>query len=90
MRILKGTCHNPGHDWKDGHTRGETVFVYSSTLPTPYAPGQHPRVGNTYHAATPEHFIFERASLRETCRLLPLILSDLRQNCRRTLARVFS
>lgn len=82
MWILKATCHNPGHDWKDGHTRGEVKFAYSRTLPSPYAAGQHPVVGNTVAAVTADHFTFCPASILETARLVPAIYSDWRRRRR--------
>lgn len=75
---LKGVCYNAGHDWKDGLKRGEEIFVYPWTLPTPYAPGQHPRIGNTCWSAEEEHFRFKRASIGEVVALIPTMLRDLR------------
>ena len=88
MWILKGTCHDRGHDWKDGYIVGETAFVYSTELPRPYAPGQYPRVGNTSWSASTEHFTFERATVAEVISLLPRVFSDIRNNVRGRFARM--
>lgn len=82
MWILKGTCHDPGHPWKDGHRRGDIVFVYSRQLPRPYAPGQYPRVGNPHYSASRDHFTFTRATWRDVLRLVPTIAADLRRRRR--------
>jgi hypothetical protein len=87
MWILKGTCHYGGHPWKDGHKPGQTVFVYSTTLPKPYAPGQHPRVGNLNWSATAEHFTFRRASVMQVIRLIPTISRDMKNDWRTALGR---
>lgn len=85
MWILKGTCHYGGHSWKDGHQIGQTVFVYSRTLSKPYAPGQHPRVGNTMWAATAEHFTFRPASVIEVIRMVPQVIRDIKDDRRSVL-----
>lgn len=87
MFILKATCHNPGHAWKDGHKRGEIVFTYRWTLKPPYAPGQHPRVGNTDWTVSTEFFTFSRASFVETFRLLPIVTRDIIAAFQRARAR---
>ena len=86
MWILQGVCHNPGHQWKDGWTGGQRIYAYSTTLRPPYAPGQHPRVGNPSAVISEKHFTFRRASLREVLRLLPTIASDFWTNWRGPLA----
>lgn len=79
MFILKATCHNPGHDWKDGHKRGEIAFAYWFTLKPPYSAGQHPRVGNIGWTVSTDFFTFSRASFVETIRLMPIIAKDARE-----------
>lgn len=79
MFILKAKCHNPGHDWKDGHKRGEIAFAYWFTLKPPYAAGQHPRVGNTGWTVSTDYFTFSRASFVETVCLLPIVFRDVKE-----------
>ena len=87
MWILKATCHYGGHDWKDGHKVGSTCFAYTSTLPAPYAKGQHPRVGSTHSVVTCEHFTFERAAIADVIRLIPTVYDDMKKGWRRVLGR---
>lgn len=75
--IQEGTCHDPGHSWKDGYERGQKVLAYTRALPPPYAPGQFPRVGNTISTVSAEHFTFKRASLLTVIRLIPKMFYDL-------------
>jgi len=64
-QILKGIGKINGDGWKDKTSKGEVVFAYAKELPSPYAKGQHPRVGNVIWSASAEQYDFVPATCDE-------------------------
>lgn len=63
--VLKGIGKITGDGWKDTTTVGEVVFVWNTELPTPYSPGQYPRIGYTTWSASTEQYDFSPATIEE-------------------------
>lgn len=72
--ILKGVGKINGDGWKDTTTKGEIVFVWNAEKPSPYAPGQYPRIGNEGWSASTSQYDFTPATADD----VPAILSLLR------------
>lgn len=68
--ILKGIGKINGDGFKDTTKVGEVVFVWNKELPSPYAPGLYPRVGNEVWAASREQYDFQPATVAEVQTIL--------------------
>lgn len=68
--ILKGIGKINGDGFKDTTKIGEVVFVWNKELPSPYAPGLYPRVGNEVWAASREQYDFQPATVAEVQAIL--------------------
>lgn len=68
--ILKGIGKINGDGFKDTTKVGEVVFVWNKELPSPYAPGLYPRVGNEVWAASREQYDFQPAAVAEVQTIL--------------------
>ncbi|MDX2334575.1 hypothetical protein [Brevundimonas vesicularis] len=71
--VLKGVGKVNGDGWKDTTTKGEVVFVWNAEKPSPYAPGQYPRVGNDGWSASTSQYDFAPATADD----VPAILAAL-------------
>lgn len=60
--IFKGVGKIDGDGWKDVTRKGQIVYVWARELPSPYAPGQYPRVGCEGWSASTDQFDFEPAT----------------------------
>jgi hypothetical protein len=80
--ILRGVGKINGDGWKDTTVKGEIVFAYARTLPKPYAPGQHERLGNIGWTASEDQYDFAPAGIWQTLCRLPTIVRDLRERRR--------
>ncbi|WP_296200516.1 hypothetical protein [uncultured Hyphomicrobium sp.] len=67
--ILKGVGKIDGDGWKDTTRKGEVVFVWGIEKPSPYAPGQYPRIGNEGWSASTSQYDFLPATVQEVCDL---------------------
>lgn len=72
--VLKGVGKITGDGWKDTTTEGEIVFVWNAEKPSPYAPGQYPRVGNEGWSASTSQYDFAPATADD----IPAIIALLR------------
>ena len=64
-QVLKGVGKINGDGWKDTTTIGEVVYVWNAEKPSPYAPGQYPRIGNEGWSASTAQYDFSPASVDE-------------------------
>ena len=64
-QVLKGVGKINGDDWKDTTSIGEVVYVWNAEKPSPYAPGQYPRIGNEGWSASTAQYDFSPASVDE-------------------------
>ena len=64
-QVLKGVGKINGEGWKDTTTIGEVVYVWNAEKPSPYAPGQYPRIGNEGWSASTAQYDFSPASVDE-------------------------
>ena len=71
--VLKGVGKINGDGWKDTTTEGEVVFVWNAEKPTPYAPGQYPRVGNEGWSASTSQYDFTPATANDVPAILALL-----------------
>jgi len=71
--VLKGVGKINGDGWKDTTTEGEVVFVWNAEKPTPYAPGQYPRVGNEGWSASTSQYDFTPATAKDVPAILALL-----------------
>ncbi|MCK6105081.1 MULTISPECIES: hypothetical protein [unclassified Brevundimonas] len=71
--MLKGVGKINGDGWKDATTEGEIVFVWNAGKPTPYAPGQYPRVGNEGWSASTSQYDFTPATANDVPAILALL-----------------
>lgn len=71
--VLKGVGKVNGDGWKDTTTEGEIVFVWNVEKPTPYAPGQYPRVGNEGWSASTSQYNFTPATADDVPSILALL-----------------
>lgn len=71
--VLKGVGKVNGDGWKDTTTEGEIVFVWNAEKPTPYAPGQYPRVGNEGWSASTSQYDFTPATADDVPAILALL-----------------
>ena len=74
VAILKGIGKITGDGWKDTTIKGEIVYVWNAEKPSPYAPGQYPRIGNEGWSASTSQYDFTPATADD----VPAILSLLR------------
>lgn len=64
-QVLKGVGKINGDGWKDTTTKGEIVYVWNAEKPSPYAPGQYPRIDNEGWSASTAQYDFSPASVDE-------------------------
>ena len=64
-QVLKGVGKINGDGWKDTTTIGEVVYVWNAEKPSPYAPGQYPRIDNEGWSASTAQYDFSPASVDE-------------------------
>lgn len=64
-QVLKGVGKINGDGWKDTTTIGEVVYVWNAEKPSPYAPGQYPRIWNEGWSASTAQYDFSPASIDE-------------------------
>ena len=64
-QVLKGVGKINGDGWKDTTTIGEVVYVWHAEKPSPYAPGQYPRIWNEGWSASTAQYDFSPASIDE-------------------------
>ena len=78
--ILKGVGRINGDGWKDVTRIGEVVYVWNDERPTPYAPGQFPRIGNDCAwTASREQYDFTPATLAEVRECFDALLAQERE-----------
>lgn len=78
--ILKGVGRINGDGWKDVTRIGEVVYVWNDERPTPYAPGQFPRIGNDCGwTASREQYDFTPATLAEVRECFDALLAQERE-----------
>lgn len=73
VAILKGIGKIDGDGWKDTTTKGEVVYVWNAEKPSPYAPGQYPRIGNEGWSASTSQYDFTPATADDVPAILALI-----------------
>lgn len=76
--VLKGVAKFGGDGFKDPTVKGQVVYVWNQEKPSPYKPGQFPRVGNgSGWTAERDQFEFTAASMDEIVDVLetPLLES---------------
>ena len=73
VAILKGVGKITGDGWKDTTTKGDVVFVWSAERPSPYAPGQYPRIGNEGWSASTSQYDFTPATADDVPAILSLL-----------------
>lgn len=73
VAILKGVGKITGDGWKDTTTKGEVVFVWNAERPSPYAPGQYPRIGNEGWSASTSQYDFTPATADDIPAILALL-----------------
>ena len=64
-QVLKGVGKINGDGWKDTTSIGEVVYVWNAEKPSPYAPGQYPRIDNEGWSASTAQYDFSPASVDE-------------------------
>lgn len=64
-QVLKGVGKINGDGWKDTTSIGEVVYVWNAEKPSPYAPGQYPRIWNEGWSASTAQYDFSPASIDE-------------------------
>ena len=64
-QVLKGVGKINGDGRKDTTTIGEVVYVWNAEKPSPYAPGQYPRIWNEGWSASTAQYDFSPASIDE-------------------------
>jgi len=64
-RILKGIGIKNGDGWKDTTEVGQTILAWDLEKPSPYSPGQYPRIGCPTLSASVDQFSFTPASKQD-------------------------
>ena len=76
VAILKGIGKIDGDGWKDTTTKGEVVYVWNAEKPSPYAPGQYPRIGNEGWSASTSQYDFTPATADDVPAIIALLRPD--------------
>lgn len=81
--VLKGVAKFGGDGFKDPTVKGQVVYVWNQEKPSPYKPGQFPRVGNgAGWTAERDQFDFTAASLDEIVDALETPLLEAKEKLR--------